>query len=259
MRNTKKSFKQSSQKKQHLRNFLIKAGIGALFVLGLYIAAGHAVQAACKSVFPLKKIVFSGNRHLSDSELRAMIGINSSKSLLKIQDKNIAEEIMKSPWVRTVSFRKELPDSFLVKIEESAPSAIVEMNRRRFLIDDKGSVLEELKSGSVPFLPVITGNPFKNREILLEVIELVKTMKKKDFISTKDRIEIITPNSLKPEEIAMLADGLLIKVGFGNYNDKLERLMELEDEIMKRKIPIDYIDLRFEKKVVVKPINEVVK
>lgn len=259
MRNNKKLLKQSSQKKQYVGHFLIKAGIGALFILGLYIAAAHTVQAAYKSVFPLRKVIFSGNKHISDNELKAMIGINDSISLLKLHDKNVAEELMKSPWVRTVSFRKELPDSFLVKIEESVPSAIVEMNRRTFLIDDRGSVLEELKSSAVPFLPVITGNLFKNKEILLEVLELVKTMKKRDFISMKDRIEIIAPNNSKPEDIAMLADGILIKIGFGNYDDKLERLMELEDEIVKRNIPIDYIDLRFAKKVVVKPINEVVK
>ena len=54
-------------------------------------------------------------------------------------------------------------------------------------------------------------------------------------------------------------DGMLVKVGHGEYEEKLQRLLELEDEIMRRGIPVDYIDLRFANKVIVKPINEVIR
>jgi hypothetical protein len=35
--------------------------------------------------------------------------------------------------------------------------------------------------------------------------------------------------------------------------------MELEEEIKSRRIPVDYIDLRFANRVVVKPVNEVIR
>ena len=57
----------------------------------------------------------------------------------------------------------------------------------------------------------------------------------------------------------MQVDGMLVKVGHGEYEEKLQRLLELEDEIMRRGIPVDYIDLRFANKVIVKPINEVIR
>jgi len=53
-------------------------------------------------------------------------------------------------------------------------------------------------------------------------------------------------------------DGIVVKVGEGEYEDKLQRLVELEDEIRKRGIHVDYIDLRFENKAVVRPVNEVI-
>ena len=62
-----------------------------------------------------------------------------------------------------------------------------------------------------------------------------------------------------PEDISMQVDGMLVKVGHGEYEEKLQRLLELEDEIMRRGIPVDYIDLRFANKVIVKPINEVIR
>ena len=46
------------------------------------------------------------------------------------------------------------------------------MNGRTFFIDDKGNRLEELKGEAIPFLPVISGDPFKTaqryfREVLV--------------------------------------------------------------------------------------------
>ncbi|MBA3060332.1 MAG: cell division protein FtsQ [Nitrospirae bacterium] len=127
-------------------------------------------------------------------------------------------------------------------------------------VDDKGNLLEELKGESIPFLPIISGDPFKNSpDVLGEVFNLVRTMKDKGFIAVKDRIEIIIPHGAGPEDISMQVDGMLVKVGHGEYEEKLQRLLELEDEIMRRGIPVDYIDLRFANKVIVKPINEVIR
>ncbi len=139
------------------------------------------------------------------------------------------------------------------------PYALLEMNGRTFFIDDKGNRLEELKGEAIPFLPVISGDLFKNSGVFSEVLNLVRTMKDKGFIAVKDRIEIIIPHGAGPEDISMQVDGTLVKVGHGEYEEKLQRLLELEDEIMRRGIPVDYIDLRFANKVIVKPINEVIR
>jgi len=52
---------------------------------------------------------------------------------------------------------------------------------------------------------------------------------------------------------------VVIRMGQGDYERKLSRLLALEDEIKKRQIAVDYVDLRFANRVVVKPISEVVR
>ena len=54
-------------------------------------------------------------------------------------------------------------------------------------------------------------------------------------------------------------DGMEIKVGEGSYEQKLARLFELIDEIRSRPIEVDYIDLRFANRVIVKPVAEVIQ
>jgi hypothetical protein len=53
--------------------------------------------------------------------------------------------------------------------------------------------------------------------------------------------------------------GILVRVGFGDYEQKLLKLEELKSEIDRRGIRASAIDLRFANRVVVTPIAEVSK
>ncbi|MBI3377879.1 MAG: FtsQ-type POTRA domain-containing protein [Nitrospirae bacterium] len=259
MRNNRRINKQTAAPRIKKRRCLLKLFALFLLITGAYWGAKYAIDTARKTLFPVKEIVFSGNKHISESELKAIMGINGNESLFGLSSKELEARLLKSPWIKAVSFRKDFPHRFTVRIEESTPYALLERNGRTFFIDDKGNRLEELKGEAIPFLPVISGDPFKNSSVFSEVLNLVRTMKDKGFIAVKDRIEIIIPRGAGPEDISMQVDGMLVKVGHGEYEEKLQRLLELEDEIMRRGIPVDYIDLRFANKVIVKPINEVIR
>ncbi|NCO82790.1 MAG: hypothetical protein COZ31_02515 [Nitrospirae bacterium CG_4_10_14_3_um_filter_44_29] len=259
MRNNIRVNRPGAGQRTKKRRCLLKLLAVVLLLTGAYWGGKYAVDAARKTLFPVKEIVFSGNKHLSESELKAIMGINGNEGLLTLSSRELEARLLKSSWIKAVSFRKDFPHRFTVRIEESMPSALLEMNGRTFFIDDKGNMLEELKEEAIPFLPVISGDPFKNKSVFSEVLILVKTMKDKGFTAVKDRIEVIIPHGSGPEDICMQVDGTLVKVGHGDYEEKLQRLLELEDEIMRRGIPVDYIDLRFANKVIVKPINEVIR
>jgi cell division protein FtsQ len=204
------------------------------------------------SIFPVKHVVFTGNRHLTDDELEALACINGNESLITISNKQVSQNLLKSPWIRSVSVRKEIPGTLSLTIEEAMPFALLDMNGHLFLVDEKGKLLEELKGDSIPFLPIIAGDPFKEREGFSEALKLARLMNDKGFSSEIEHIEIILR---KPHELTVTLDGTVVKMGEGRYEEKLERLIELEEEIKNRGIPVDYIDLRFENKAIVKPIN----
>lgn len=224
----------------------------------LFAIAGvlYFLTASLGSSFAVHRIVFTGNEHLGDDELRALAGLKTGENLLTLSSGKIYSKMMASPWLRSVSIRKELPDSLHILMREAEPFALLDLKGKLFIVDEKGKMLEELNGGQVPFLPVITGDPFTGREAFSEAINLVKAVKSTGFLARKDHIEIIARD---PEEMAMNVDGTVIKMGAGEYETKLGRLTELEDEIRKRQIPVDYIDVRFSNKVVVKPVNEVIR
>lgn len=234
--------------------FLI-AGAVALFA-GVAVVLSLRLYGALAGLFPVTEVVFSGNTHLSDAELKAMGGITRSDSLLTFSARSFSGKLLQSPWIREVSIRKEFPHRILVRVAETSPFAILEVKGRTFLIDDRGRMLEEMK-GTVPFLPIINADPFKDRENFLEALSLAKVIKDRKIATERNRVEIIADKG--QENISMVLDNVVVKVGYGDYEQKLERLFSLEDEIRKRAITVDYVDLRFANRVVVKPISEVVR
>ena len=225
-----------------------------IFIFSAVIIAYFYVDAiSTKSLMPIKNISLIGNKHLTDEEIKALAGINVNEDLFTVSNKKICERLIKSPWIRSVNVRKEFPATLSLSIEEAVPFALLDMNNRLFLIDEKGKLLEELKDDSIPFLPIITGDPFKEREGFLEALKLVKVMNDKNFASERDHIEIVIK---KPHELMATVDGNIVKIGSGGYEEKLVRFIELEDYIKKIGVPVDYIDLRFANKAIVKPINE---
>jgi cell division protein FtsQ len=231
-------------------------GNSALFAFFIAITMGitaYIYMNPIKIILPIKHVVFTGNRHLTDDELRELTGIGVQESLVTISNKEVSQRLLKSPWVLSVSIRKGFPDTLSLAIEEAVPFALLDMNGRLFLIDENGKLLEEMKDGSIPFLPVITGDPFHEKKGFSDALKLAKLMNDRRFSLERDYIEIILS---KPHELTITIDGTVVIVGSGMYKEKLERLLELENHIKNGDILVDYIDLRFADKAIVKPIKE---
>jgi len=220
----------------------------AAIIIYLYIYS-HPI----KPVFPIKHIAFTGNKHLTDDELRVLAGVHPNESLVMICGKKISKQLFRSPWVRSVSLMREFPDTLSVTVKEAEPFALLDMNEHLFLIDETGNLLEELKGDAMPFLPVITGDPFKEKEGFSEALNLVRLMNHKGFLSERDNVGVIAHNA---NELSVTIDDTMVKIGAGGYEEKLDRLMRLEEDIKKMGISVDYIDLRFLNKAIVKPITD---
>ena len=258
MRTNKNTKRNAALKKNRTAGLLAKVRYGVFIIVPVVAVAAvsYFIFMGVRSAFPVRQVVFTGNEHMTDEELRALTGLKGSENLLTLSGRKIYENMLASPWVRRVSIRKELPDRLHMIVTETEPFALLDMQGRLFIVDENGKMLEELKDSLVPFLPVISGNPFSQKEAFSEAVHFAKAIKDAGLLSRKDHIEIIANRS---QEMAANFDGILVKVGAGDYETKLARLMELEEEIKTRNIPVDYIDLRFANSVIVKPVTAVVK
>ncbi len=259
--NSKASYKGkkgSASRRGRLSSLARTVYIFLIVVLPMAIVAGliYLLAQAAPSAFRVKEVELSGNEHLTDAEVMQIGGLKGKENLLALSNRKVYEHLKESPWIMAAAVRKEYPSKLLIRITETEPFALLDMKGKTFVVDDRGRMLEQLKENSVPFLPVILSDPYKEKEAFLEGVDLAKAMKTMGMLHRSQRIEIIAH---KPQEIAANFDGVFVKIGAGEHEDKLARLLEIEEEIRKRNIPVSHIDLRFAKKVIVKPVNEVIK
>lgn len=258
MRRNKKIRKNTPISKHIIGRLLSAAKYLGFVVLPvvMVMAALYMISGIAKTIFQVRNVVITGNAHLTDEELKNMAGLGADENLLSVSGRKMTLKIMESPWIRSVVVRKEFPDRLLINIRENEPFALLDMEGKLFIVDDKGVMLEELKDIAVPFLPVILSDPYKEKGAFLEAITLIKAIKNTGLIHRKGHMEII---SHKPQEMSVNIGGIVVKIGEGEYEDKLSRLLDIEEEIKKRNIAVDYIDLRFANSVLVSPVNEVIR
>jgi cell division septal protein FtsQ len=145
--------------------------------------------------------------------------------------------------------RKELPHSLSIMVVEKEPVAAALEGESIYLVDESGIKLQRL-SKRPEVLPVIniTGS---NKKAYLEAIKLSTSISKNPLI----RGLVNEINGTKPEDISIRINGILVYMGFGDFDRKLTSYLSLKDEITKRNIPVDYIDLRFSHRLIVKPLK----
>lgn len=222
---------------------LLSVALVSVAVLGARVLA-HA--------FPVKNILVSGNYHLDEDEIKRAVNIND-RSLLSLSLDDLKASIEKKAWIKNVVLRKQFPDTIMVNVVEAEPKALLRNEGHLFLIDAGGNVLEEIEDSGTRFLPVLRGiNPDKDIGGILEALKLIDALSEKNILSGKESVEIL----LKTYGLVLTMDGEYIKVGYGEYAKKLERWIDLEAEIKKKNITIDYVDLRFDNEVIVKPLKQ---
>lgn len=231
--------------------WLIK--LSALLALCAVLAAG-VYLARRSSLFGLEEIVVFGNQRFSDREIAGLMGARMGQNLFALSSERAASKLMASPWIQDARIRKEIPRRLLVKVEEAVPVALLKGKSGLFLVDGQGNELEKLRGEPVSFLPVIVSASGGKGQAFRSALTLAAVIKDSGLAAEKSRVEIYGFEK-GAEEIAVKMDGFEVKFGEGRYRDKLAMLMDLSGEVRKRAIEVDYIDLRFADRVVVKPVN----
>lgn len=202
----------------------------------------------------IKEVVFIGNQHINKEYLHEFLKIRGNDPLYSISSRQMHKNLMQSPWVKDVRVRKELSGRILIQLSEAVPAAILYKSKKPYFIDSSGVILEEIPEPSVIFLPVIMEiDPLKNQDTYKEALALINLLKEKKPMSHTGQIEI---TGRSRDDLTIKVDDIFIKIGYGDYEKKIERLEKIKEEIKNRNIAIEYIDLRFSEQIIVKPLKQ---
>ena len=238
------------------RHILRLAAI-ALAVYATYRAFDLVVTA---SPLQVNKIAIRGNVRLSSGEVQALTEGLRGSSILLVDLEAYRRKLLESPWVADVGLRRVLPGTVELFILERRPVGLCRLGDDLFLVDRQGTVIDQFGPKYVEFdLPIIdglVGPPVGARptidpgraELAARVIEALAA--RRDLAK---RISQIDVRDAHDAVVLLDDDPALLHVGDDRFLERLLSYLDLAPALRERVPEIDYVDLRFEERVYVRP------
>lgn len=234
------------------RGWGLKAALASGALVMVCIAAYMFLGSG---MFEVREVKFTGNKYVTAARLMQVMGLRRGNNIFGLSSRDVAARLMSNPWVKDAKIRKRLPHRIEVKIEEAVPLSLLQRPEGIYAVDASGNLLEETDEDAHKALPVIIDPNATRPAGLSSPLLLASAVLDKRLVAREGRISISGFES-GAENLTLSVDGLSVKVGEGEYKEKLSRLIEISEEIAKRNITVSYVDLRFNDRVVVKAVEE---
>lgn len=239
----------------------VAGGVISLVLVGL---AGYraidVVQTA--PALQVRRVFIRGNVRLSTGEIHALTAGLKGSNILTVDLDMYREKVLDSPWVADAALRRVLPSTVEVMISERRPMGLTRLRGRLYLVDQQGVIIDEFGPEYSEFdLPIVDGlvrAPGTAQSAIDEeraalagrVIEAIG--QRKDLASRVSQIDVSDAHNA----IVLLEDDpALLHLGEHEFAERLQNYIELAPALRERVPQIDYVDLRFDKRVYVRPVG----
>lgn len=260
-------------KRAHLKPARKRAGFAswrwraaaAAIVVAMALYAGHRAIAvvAGLEVFRVDQINVRGNQRLSKGEVLAMLQSLEGRSILSVDLTEWRQSLMASPWIADASLRRTLPSTVDVAILERAPLGIGRINGLLYLVDDRGAVIDEYGPNyadlDLPIIDGLTGGSSGGETDTQDVYRALLARRLLDALRARNMSAQVSQMDVSDARNAVVlldGDPTLIRLGNERFVERLQSYHELAPALRERVPAIDYIDLRFDERVYVRPARD---
>ena len=237
---------------------LVRYGLVAVVLAyGAYRAS--AVVAGAR-MLQVDRIVVRGNERLSRGEILAVLNGLRGESLVWTDLDRWRRRLLASPWVRDAALRRSLPSTVEVVVLERQPIGIGRINTDMYLVDDRGVVIDQYGPQYADLdLPIIDGlsaapnesgamTDEARAELAARVIASIKI--KPDILRRLSQVDVSDAHNAS---VILAGDPAVIFVGEDQFLPRLQSYLELASALRERVADIDYVDLRFDDRIYVRP------
>lgn len=243
----------------------------AIAVVALALYRGARVSANAH-LLEVDRIVVHGNERLSKGEVMAVLSGLRGESLLWTDLDAWRRRLLASPWVRDAALRRSLPSTVEVVVSERQPIGMARIHGgEMYLVDERGVIIDQYGPQYADFdLPIIDG---------LEATEGRSASEPKsgraapDSLTDERRAELAARlmASLRPApqlarrvsqidvtdlhnvSVILTGDPAVIQLGEDQFRPRLQSYLDLAAALRERVADIDYVDLRFDDRIYVRP------
>lgn len=232
-----------------------------LLVFGVYQSVAFAFTTPLLRV---TRISVQGNVRLSSGEVQALVEDLRGASILSVDLDAFRQRLVESPWVAEVALRRVLPSTVEIFVSERRPVGLCRMGPDLYLVDETGTVIDQFGPQYAEFdLPIIDG--------LLQAPRAGQAQGSVDVARAELAARVISDLGRNQQIAARLSqvdvsdahdalvllegDGALLHLGEDRFLERVQSYLELSPALRERVTEIDYVDLRFDSRVYVRPAD----
>jgi cell division protein FtsQ len=250
-----------ARKRSALRSWRWRLAV-TMTAAGLTFYAGQRAIAIVEDldVFHVDHIVVKGNQRLSNGEVLALLQGLRGQSILSIDLEEWRRALLRSPWVADAVLRRTLPSTIDVTIQERAPLGIGRIDGALYLVDERGAIIDEYGPSYVDLdLPILDGLSSNPDEETTDMYRAMLARRLLDALRVRriaGRISQIDVSDARNAVVLLEGDPTLIRLGSERFVERLQSYFDLAPALRERVPAIDYVDLRFDERVYVRPAKK---
>jgi cell division protein FtsQ len=246
-----------------LRLWAARAGRGALglatlasLVLLGYMAYQYSQRAPLLNVGEIR---IMGCLHATESELLRLAQIDFKDSLVHLNLQELSSRLTQHPWVENARVQRDWSrKALIIEVKERTPQALI-LFEELYFVDQHGEVFKKADAKERMDFPVLTGLSQKEVtqkdpqavELVRQSLRLLEDMRSRKVFGAKQVSEI---HLSKREGVTIFTvEGAIpIRLGTEAFADKLNRLEKILPDLAPKAKDIEYVDLNYPTKAVVK-------
>jgi cell division protein FtsQ len=230
-----------------------------LIVPAVAVYRGGALVAHAR-LLEIDRIVVSGNGRVSSADVLAALHGMEGENIIWADLQSWRSRLLASPWIRDAAFRRSLPSTIEVSVSEREPIGVGRVKGQLYVVDERGSVIDEYgpQYGDLD-LPIIDGltapgGTSEAGDARGELAaRLLQSMRSKPAIARRvSQIDVTDPHNAA---VIVTGDPAMIFLGDDRFVQRLESYLGLASALRERVSDIDYVDLRFDDRIYVRPVG----
>jgi len=234
-------------------------GAGVLVAYSGYRATELVLHA---SLLQVRRISVHGNVRLSSGEVQAIVEGLRGSSILAADLSRYRRRLLESPWVSDVALRRVLPSTVEVFVSERRPIGLCRLGTALYLVDAHGTLIDEFGPQYSEFdLPIIDGlvrSPSSGQPAIDEVRADLAARVIDALAPRRDLAQRVSQIDVRDAHDAVVLlenDPALLHLGEDKFLERLQAYVDLAPALHDRVPDIDYVDMRFDERVYVRPAS----
>ncbi|HUE86747.1 MAG TPA: FtsQ-type POTRA domain-containing protein [Vicinamibacterales bacterium] len=209
------------------------------------------------------RIAVRGNERLSAGEVLALVDGLRGQSILTVDLDEWQQRLLASSWVEEAHVRRVLPSGVDIRLHERRAIGIGRLAGALYLIDATGVVIDEYGVDySELDLPIIDGLAARPADGASAVDQTRARLAARVIASLEsrpelaDRVSLIDVSDAHDAVVMLEGDTVMLRLGEEDFAGRIQEYLDLAPALRERVSDIDYVDLRFDERLYVRPVSK---